>query len=223
MSVDKRREGGQRFIGRHVPVVDDVDDGIHVPFLGVLKVGLCRTVQTVDMCVALLRHNLSLAIGNMFYIVVPVTEAVRNAHSIRVEEVVGGTAKGHEICQRVVVMLYPHRGTCPIQLARSAKPTAGVDGLPQVKKPIDVAVVQPEDGVECRHRDGAHVPTAPDDVTAANVVLFKRFETCVSTRRSLDETESLTWTLLWIDSRERYPLASTSPLGLCLVEAKCSY
>jgi hypothetical protein len=58
------------------------------------------------------------------------------------------------------------------------EPVAWVVTLPQVKKSVDVTMMQPENGVEGGHWDGAHVAYASAICTAADEVLLTSQPRC---------------------------------------------
>lgn len=58
-------------------------------------------------------------------------------------------------------------------ISELAEPLGRVGALPQVEEAVDVAVVQPEDGIERRHGDRAHVSVAGDEIVPADEVLWK--------------------------------------------------
>lgn len=84
------------------------------------------------------------------------------ANSVRVEEVLHiiGSVEGNKIRLFIIILISP-----------LLKPALFVNTLPQVKQPIDVAMMQPENRVECRYGDGHHVSKARRIFGATNEVL----------------------------------------------------
>lgn len=137
-----------------------------------------RTVQVVDVLVALLRQDLPVLVGNKLHVVVRIVQIRGVSHPVGVVEVVhlARAVEGEEIGARAVLLLLA------IPAVLRDEPVVRVETLPQVEESVDVAVVQPEDWIERGHGDRAHVAAACSDVVSAGVVLSKSAYTRTSIR-----------------------------------------
>lgn len=130
---------------------------------------MSRTVQVVDVLVALLRQDLTVLVRDELHVVVRIVQISGVSYSVRVVEVahLARTVEGEEICARAVLNLLA------ISTVLRDEPVLRVEALPQVEESVNVAVVQPEDGIERGYGDRAHVAAACSDVVSASVVLRK--------------------------------------------------